>query len=543
MKGNNGKRKTKTYAVAWPEAIAGLYTDWKACQKVVKGTNAKHKGFKLFEDAIKFLKENLKDLNNTMVYNSSNISPISLIDYCSEEGICLSVMRDDNNDITSNKNTSIIGSIDVDELSPPTSPASQTALKYRILAEGSPTSSPNLSANDRIRTSPFPLEHLNSEARASNVIRSDCQCSVVIDALHNTLIMVMSELEEEKQRLSNLEKSFDEMKKGSIKLNHPPKSKNPFIPNNDLRSSGNPAPSNNPFIDVQHDTSTTGLTNTQAVSKNPFKLTAGVSSKSGPPTPEALPRPTRRSNTLRPQGVDSRTYSEVVLNNRFGPLEERSPPAKILPVVGFGRYATGNRTGRAPFHERRSPLRSPHNLKPKDVTNYILGDSIVKYLDPQRTFPAETCLRDSYPGARIENLSDLIAASPQCKNTNLILMIGTNNCKDSAKIVKEKLQELIKIAKSKYKNVYFCTLLPRLDELDQEVIRINMMIKELCARNRLYFIENDTVFLRNFSDGQQRIVRELYNDRIHLNNYGIARLGKNIRDNVNYLENFQCYCN
>lgn len=204
------------------------------------------------------------------------------------------------------------------------------------------------------------------------------------------------------------------------------------------------------------------------------------------------------------------------------------------PIIGNGIGAAIRPSHR--FCVRKSNLSSSAEILEHE--EYVIGDSIVKRIDPSKTFRGVISIKESYPGAKIHHLKRELKRIPLTvdKKTNITIHVGSNNLERGAsKKILQDFGELIETAKCRFATVRMSSIIPRKDSsvIDVYSVYINNELKNLCIRKGVSFIDNDNKFI----DSNNQIRSNLYyHDGLHLNSNGNVALALNFRSaaNLNY---------
>ncbi len=157
----------------------------------------------------------------------------------------------------------------------------------------------------------------------------------------------------------------------------------------------------------------------------------------------------------------------------------------------------------------------------------IIGDSMTKGLKPFKMMPKYAKVRSiSIPGARTKDLHHHIIPSIEQAPDAIVIHGGTNDLMGSnaENICENLLQLAAKVsANSPHTKVFISTVILRQDKplLNQEISKLNNLIKDKCSQNQISVIDNG-----NIDD------TDLNNSRLHLNSIGTSKLAKNIINGV-----------
>ncbi len=148
-------------------------------------------------------------------------------------------------------------------------------------------------------------------------------------------------------------------------------------------------------------------------------------------------------------------------------------------------------------------------------------------LQPYKMLPRTSAFKSiSISGAKTNDLSHHIIPSIQRSPDSIIIHGGSNDLREqNAERISSNIINLANTVSSQSPNtkVFISSIIHRQDNthLNQEIYKANNLLKDLCTKKEIIFIDNDNI---TFSD--------LNNSGLHLNKPGTSKLAKNIIDSV-----------
>ena len=164
---------------------------------------------------------------------------------------------------------------------------------------------------------------------------------------------------------------------------------------------------------------------------------------------------------------------------------------------------------------------------------FIIGDSMIKKVDGY-------LLTTSIKHKNIANVRPFLAAKavdmfyyakPVQKDFDqdaYILHISTNDLTTDKKPdeICSEISRLVKVLKTHKNKIVISTIVPRGDACNTKVEKVNFLLKEFCENNGIDLISHDNISIK----------RHLKKRKLHLNDTGISRFVRNIRDFLNISE-------
>ena len=164
----------------------------------------------------------------------------------------------------------------------------------------------------------------------------------------------------------------------------------------------------------------------------------------------------------------------------------------------------------------------------KPVDLLIVGDSLVKWLDPSKISSGET-IHECLPGGRIKDVKNKI--KKVCNTVipkNLFICCGSNHIPEQCpETVSRKLLSMVKEVKENLPNtnIFVNSILPKIDETYSPGMQsINKQLLWKCKK-----LGVDLVYNKQFWLGELFNYNLLARDKIHLSKKGVATLGSNIK--------------
>ena len=168
----------------------------------------------------------------------------------------------------------------------------------------------------------------------------------------------------------------------------------------------------------------------------------------------------------------------------------------------------------------RTSTRNGDNSYDKSKSVLIIGDSIIKHIDP-RKLSKKSVYKRSFPGKRIEEIHDEIDnIHLNVEPLHVIIHAGTNNLpSEGADSCTRKIQKLALKTRSKFQNskIGISSLIHRDDiNVTGKLSAVNDKVKEMANKDDFVFIDNSHI------DGSC-----LNGSKLHLNAKGSAYLANN----------------
>ena len=170
---------------------------------------------------------------------------------------------------------------------------------------------------------------------------------------------------------------------------------------------------------------------------------------------------------------------------------------------------------------------SPTNDKNKKRVVAIIGDSMLKHVKGYKLSNKESkVVVKTFPGAKTSCMEHYMIPTLDQKPDVVILHCGTNDLKNQQP--EEVCKNIVNLGKeisrkSENTSVVISGIVPRGDDLNENVVKVNEFLEIACNDCNIGFIDNSNI------DNQ----RHLNNSRLHLNVHGTLELEKNLRNVVN----------
>ena len=234
-----------------------------------------------------------------------------------------------------------------------------------------------------------------------------------------------------------------------------------------------------------------------------------------PPSPSPLhPSTTPLTQTESPSHTGS--------SNSYSKISQPTPPMQQDPSESY------NEPSYQPSpYERLCQRDIEANTK-----CLIIGDSVIRRLKPDMTFPEGPSVNLSVSGLTLEDLQEWLSNARKIPHIQTVVFhIGVNTCK-----TKPITEEMWRLCINKVKHVFHnatvfasSMICPRGSHpMKQCVIDSNLALKRVCQNTNLTYINNDHVFLTE--RGAPRL--KLYSDGLHPSPSGTAKMGTLIRDKI-----------
>lgn len=184
-------------------------------------------------------------------------------------------------------------------------------------------------------------------------------------------------------------------------------------------------------------------------------------------------------------------------------------------------------TLRAELHKVNWPLQpSDSDVKP----TLVLGSSVLRDIDNDKI---QNTFVHSISGGKIKDAMTYIDDVPAGKYSNITLVIGGNDCEDTATTTADIVKiytDLIGKAQQKSTHVTVASILPRhcpnAPDVSQRIDTVNAELQVSCTENNCKYVDNNTSFKLqdgNLNDGyylHERNTTKL----VHLNDRGTSKL-------------------
>jgi hypothetical protein len=153
-------------------------------------------------------------------------------------------------------------------------------------------------------------------------------------------------------------------------------------------------------------------------------------------------------------------------------------------------------------------------------TVLLVGDSLARGVGRCLEIDSHLFKASSFSGAKIEDISEGLSKLGDKPDSQVVLMVGTNNLqKDGSEVMIQKYEKLIKQAqRNRFKKISLVSILRR-DDISEFTnsrrLGLNLRLKDICEKEGVDFIDHDLV------------TEHLGRDRIHLSRLGqdeIARI-------------------
>ena len=157
----------------------------------------------------------------------------------------------------------------------------------------------------------------------------------------------------------------------------------------------------------------------------------------------------------------------------------------------------------------------------------ILGDSLIKWIDPARICPESSLL--CFPGARISRIKKEVSKlATTTEVEHIVLVAGTNHIPDETpRTVASKLKGLLDHTKESFPNstIYISSILPKVNaDFMPGIQEINVQLNRICRK-----LSIDLIYNKQFFSDSAQLESLLARDKIHLSKRGVATLASNIR--------------
>ena len=271
------------------------------------------------------------------------------------------------------------------------------------------------------------------------------------------------------------------------------------------------------------------------------------SATTGPDSPTVLT--TNRFAVLETEDVvpaddpdDPRTEAELLIDTYYEALTPRVQPGNKqgCPTLPSRSDPPSKQTSES-FHEQLVQYRKKHKERttaktatakppsPSPATTtatadvLIIGDSMIKRLQPRKLSRRKRVICHTMRGAKIEDIAwNAKHMSTKYNVSDIILHVGTNNTSDSAETIASKITSLGESLKPK--KVTISSIIHRIKQTvlqRKKVDDANDLLKSIAQRNGWDFIDNTNITLDH-----------LVSDGVHLNTIGVRLLATNIIQHI-----------
>lgn len=153
----------------------------------------------------------------------------------------------------------------------------------------------------------------------------------------------------------------------------------------------------------------------------------------------------------------------------------------------------------------------------------IVGDSMTKFIKPNKLSRKHHVQSYSFAGAKIEDMNDFVKPLLRRRPDKVIVHVGTNNVKDeNPKRVKAKIGELVDTIRNEQPSakIVLSSVIHRNDDrsLNGSIDQVNRGVESVCRQRGLDFISHDNIPEDCLNNGG-----------LHLNRKGVFSLANNFR--------------
>lgn len=153
----------------------------------------------------------------------------------------------------------------------------------------------------------------------------------------------------------------------------------------------------------------------------------------------------------------------------------------------------------------------------------IVGDSMTKFIKPNKLSKKHHVQSYSFAGAKVEDMNDFVKPLLRRRPDKVIVHVGTNNVKDdNPKRVKGKIAELVDTIRNEQPNakIVLSSVIHRNDDrsLNGSIDQVNRAVESVCRQRGLDFISHDNIPEDCLNNGG-----------LHLNRKGVYNLANNFR--------------
>ena len=153
----------------------------------------------------------------------------------------------------------------------------------------------------------------------------------------------------------------------------------------------------------------------------------------------------------------------------------------------------------------------------------IVGDSMTKFIKPNKLSRKHHVQSYSFAGAKIEDMNDFVKPLLRRRPDKVIVHVGTNNVKDeNPKRVKAKIGELVDTIRNEQPSakIVLSSIIRRNDgrSLNGSIDQVNRGVESVCRQRGLDFISHDNIPEDCLNNGG-----------LHLNRKGVFSLANNFR--------------
>ena len=215
-------------------------------------------------------------------------------------------------------------------------------------------------------------------------------------------------------------------------------------------------------------------------------------------------------------------HENDIVPQSFSPDIDSTRPKAELHQTPF-RMSYGSERGSQP----RSFFNN-HAIN-KNISNYIIGDSILKQLHPRKLDSSGSTKVRTLSGRSLEEIRAALSTHDLSSIKNLIIHAGTNNIpKQNGPEIVQLFDEMICEIKSSYPNlkIYLSTIIQREDlkipGSKEKITFINEKLKSMAQKLNIEIIDNAP----NLNDPELRY------DGLHLNGTGVIELARNFKNAI-----------
>lgn len=222
--------------------------------------------------------------------------------------------------------------------------------------------------------------------------------------------------------------------------------------------------------------------------------------------------------SFKPNYTHDNKNSSIYLNNRF----------EILSTTPVTNCEELNESSSNDINGSSNNVHKP-NIKNKHRSTTIIGDSIIKHINPFKMkkdmHKGDKLYIKSFPGATTECMSDYVKPSLKFNPDLIIIHTGANDIRStkSPEIIANDIVNLATKIKSNHNDVIVSGLIARNDELNTKSQQVNVILFDKCNERNLFYIDNTNIIAR----------KHLNSSGVHLNLNGTAQLANNFLDCIN----------
>uniref|UniRef100_A0A7M5X7G8 SGNH hydrolase-type esterase domain-containing protein n=1 Tax=Clytia hemisphaerica TaxID=252671 RepID=A0A7M5X7G8_9CNID len=222
-------------------------------------------------------------------------------------------------------------------------------------------------------------------------------------------------------------------------------------------------------------------------------------------------------NPIKP--INNAQLGKITLDNRYDALFIQENDNENL----IASEQNDNVTRRKSRNNNNKKRNSVNNNNDNRKTVAVVGDSMIKYIKGFKlSNKSNKVVVKTFPGAKVDCMKHYIKPTLDKKPDAVIIHCGTNDLKlKEPEDIAENIIGLTKMVSEESKEtcILVSGIIPRGDDLNRNVKKVNEILQKKCNECNVGFIDNENI------DPE----RHLNNSKLHLNVHGTNELQKNLQ--------------